>query len=242
VLDDLHTLDISDPERWAERCADVLAAAIEAAITRSDRCLLGLSGGSTPAPVFDLLACRELPWDKVCLVQVDERLAPAGDTARNLTGQQAAFGHLPVEWMPLPVDDILDIEAESAADEAARTAAVLDRFTTDLVGLAGEPPILDVVHLGLGDDGHTASLLPEDPLLNELRTYVGITGEYRGHRRLSLTRPMLDRARLVLWLVKGASKVGPLGKLLAGDLGIPAGLVRPAASVVLADAEAARQA
>jgi 6-phosphogluconolactonase len=238
VADDLHTLDISTPPRWAERAADVMAAAITQAINRSGRCLLALSGGSTPFPAFQALADREVLWEHVTILQVDERLVSADDPARNLIGQRDALGHLGATWLPLPVDELLALPEDGFDDGAAE---VLDGFAADLVGLADDPPVLDLVHLGLGDDGHTASLFPGDPLTEELRAYVGLTGVHNGVRRISLTRPLLDRARMAVWLVRGPSKAEPLGRLLGGDLSIPAGLIRPAHSVVLADAEAARQ-
>ena len=235
MANDLHTLDITANERWPERAADVMEAAIAASIDRSGRCLMALSGGSTPAPVFEALAGKDLLWEKVTILQVDERIVPADDEGRNLGQQRRAFENLGAHWLPLPVDEIL------AANDVANVAAALDRFGMDLIELADDPPILDLVHLGLGDDGHTASLVPGDPLVDEMRDYVGLTGEYRGTRRISLTRPVLDRARMVVWLVSGASKAEPLGRLLSGDMTIPAGLIRPAHSVVLADADAARQ-
>lgn len=240
---DFHTLDISTPDRWADRSADVMAAAISAAITRSGRCVMAISGGSTPAPVFEALADREVMWECVTILQVDERMVPADDPARNLVGQRDALGHLGATWLPLPVDELLEAIGPSGEVEAneAAVAEALDGFTADLVGLADEPPVLDLVHLGLGDDGHTASLFPGDPLLDQLRSYVGLTGLQNGLRRVSLTRPMFDRARMVVWLVRGAGKCQPLGRLLAGDMSIPAGLIRPAHSVVLADTDAARQ-
>lgn len=242
MTDELHTLDISVPERWADRAADVMAAAIAQAIGRSGRCLMALSGGATPGPVFDALADREVLWEHVTILQVDERVVPADDPARNLAGQQAALGHLGATWLPLPVDELLAIpDSADAQERAVATAEVLDGFVADLIGLADSPPILDLVHLGLGDDGHTASLFPGDPLVDEMRMPVGLTGVQNGTPRLSLTRPAIDRARMVVWLVKGANKVEPLGRLLVGDMSIPAGLIRPAHSVVLADADAARQ-
>ncbi len=217
-----------------------MAAAIADAVTRNGRCIMALSGGSTPAPAFEALAAHdELPWESVTILQVDERMVPADDPARNLIQQQQAFAALGVEWLPLPIDELLSVAGQK--DTEARSAAVIDRFCMQLIELAGEPPILDLVHLGLGDDGHTASLVPGDPLLNEMRDYVGMTELYNGTRRLSLTRPVLDRARMVVWLVSGASKAEPLGRLLAGDMTIPAGLIRPAHSVVLADTDSARQ-
>ncbi|MEM7326126.1 MAG: 6-phosphogluconolactonase [Actinomycetota bacterium] len=239
MADDLHTLDITESDRWALRAADVMEAAIAQAIDRFGRCNLALSGGSTPAPVFLSLAERELPWDAVTILQVDERIVPGDDPARNLAAQQDAFAELGATWLPLPVDELLNLGPLDSV--RADVKAILGRHQQQLIDLAGEPPLLDLVHLGLGDDGHTASLIPGDPLLNELRDYVGLTEVYNGNRRLSLTRPMLDRARMVVWLVSGSSKAEPLGRLLAGDMTIPAGLIRPAHSVVLADDAAARQ-
>ena len=239
MADDLHILDISPNDRWVERSADVMAAAIGASIERSGRCLLALSGGSTPGPVFDAVSGRDLAWEQVIILQVDERLVPADDPARNLVRQQEAFAHTEASWLPMPIDDLLAVA--DLPDSSARIAAIVDRFCTEIVELAGDPPIIDLVHLGLGDDGHTASLVPGDRLLNQMRDYIGITGEYEGTRRLSMTRPLLDRARMVVWLVSGAAKADPLGRLLVGDMTIPAGLIRPAHSVVLADADAARQ-
>lgn len=239
MADDLHILDISPNDRWADRAADVMAAAIAASVDRTGRCLMALSGGSTPAPVFRALAMREVPWDQVTIIQVDERIVPLDDPARNLRQLQEAFDGLPVSWLPMPVDDLLTVG--SSPDAAARSTSIMDRFCLDLTELADDPPILDLVHLGLGDDGHTASLVPGDPLLNQMRDYIGMTGDYRGARRLTMTRPVLDRARMVVWLVSGSAKAEPLGRLLAGDMSIPAGLIRPPHSVVLADADAARQ-
>lgn len=245
MADDIHTLDIAANDRWPERAADVMAAAINSAIERSGRCLMALSGGSTPAPVFESLAGRDLLWERVTILQVDERVVPADDDARNLRQQKQAFANLGVNWLPLPVDELVEGGSEAGSSDAGdfetRAAEVADRFGRELAELADDPPQLDLVHLGLGDDGHTASLLPGDPLVDELRNYVGFTGEYRGARRMSLTRPVLDRAKMVVWLVSGSNKAEPLGRLLSGDMSIPAGLVRPPHSVVLADADAARQ-
>ena len=238
MTSDLHLLDISVNDAWVTRAADVMAAAIEAAINRTDRCVMALSGGSTPAPVFAELADRDLLWELVTILQVDERMVPHGDPARNLTAQEAALGHLGARWLPFPIDELLSC---AEPEQAARRCAVLDRYALALVELAGDPPVLDLVHLGLGDDGHTASLVPGDPLLHQMRDYAGVTGVYQGSRRVTLTRPVLDRARMVVWLVSGANKAEPLGRLLRGDTSIPAGLIRPPHSVILADSDAARQ-
>ncbi len=264
VAEDLHILDIAENDRWVARSADVMQAAIEQAIRLRGQCLLGLSGGSTPAPVFVELASRPVEWDKVRLLQVDERIVPIGSADRNLTDQQAAFASTDATWFPLPVDEVLEAMNGSAEQELAQRSLsladigdvdlgadsgfgsklvrdVLAEFDKKLVELAGAPPVLDVVHLGLGSDGHTASLLPEDNAINELLLYSAMTGEYQGTNRVTLTRPIMDRARMAIWLVRGTNKCEALGRLLAGDMTIPAGLLRPAHSVIIADSDAACQ-
>jgi 6-phosphogluconolactonase/glucosamine-6-phosphate isomerase/deaminase len=148
-------------------------------------------------------------------------VAPDGDAERNLTGLLAA---LPPEGRaavrPMPVTDP-DLEAAAA------------RYASSL------PAAFDVVHLGLGDDGHTASLVPGDPSLEADDRDVAVAGPYRGRRRMTLTFRAIARAGLVLWLVTGADKAAMLPRLLAGDPTIPAGRVRAARAVVLADRAAA---
>ena len=236
--DDLHRLEIESEAGWARRAADVFEAAIASAIAQRERCLIALSGGDTPAPALSELAARPVEWDRVVMFQADERLAPAGSPDRNLTGQQAAFEGLPITWIPLPAERVLGSDVDSNGEG---TGAALADFSWRLVELADDPPVIDIVQLGLGVNGHTASLLPGDPAVDELRDYVTVTGVYKGYRRLTLTRPVLDRARLIIWLVRGAEKAEPLGRLLAGDLSIPAGLIRPKQSIVIADDAAARQ-
>lgn len=220
-----HTIEIVDAERFAVRAADVFAMAISASVELRDHCVLALSGGSTPGPVFAELAKRDLPWSKVVITQVDERIAPEGSPIRNLTGQRAAFDGLPVRWLPLAVE--------------GRVRKDIEETLQNLTDVAGDPPIVDVVHLGLGADGHTASLVPGDPVLHELDRAVAITGDYQGTRRVTFTRPMLDRARLVVWLVRGADKAAALRMLAAGDPSIPASLLEPHNSLIIADPEAA---
>lgn len=245
--DDLHRLQIETVEEWAVSGADLLARAVDAAIERYERCIVALSGGSTPWPVFVELAARPIEWSRVVLTQADERLVTADHPERNLTEQRSIFEGLGAAWMPLPVDAIVEavgpdaIATLDSASLAAAAAPALADFTARLVELADEPPVLDVAQLGLGADGHTASLIAGDPAVEELRHYVAITELYGGHRRLTLTRPLFDRARIVIWLARGSSKAEPLGRLLAGDLSIPAGLIRPRQSIIVADTDAARQ-
>lgn len=238
--EDLHRLEIVEAAHWPEMAGDLLAGAIQGAIDTQGRCLMGVSGGATSADVFDRLAGHPLDWDRVVVVQLDERIAPWDRDHRFVVRQQEAFAGLPITWLGQPVDDLVDLDLDDAAASspiARVTGAMADR----LIALAGDPPILDIVQLGLGRDGHTMSLFGDDPALTEMRRYVALTSCYQGYRRLTLTRPVLDRARLALWLVRGPEKAVALGRLLAGDVTMPAGLVRPQQSLILADTDAVRQ-
>jgi 6-phosphogluconolactonase len=166
------------------------------------------------------LVKHDLLWSSVEIYQVDERVAPEGDPDRNLTHLRESIGDAPARVHPMPVDDP-DIEAAAAA------------YATVL------PQRFDLVHLGLGPDGHTASLVPGDPALEVTDALVAVTQPYQGHRRMTLTYPALTRADQLLWLVTGADKRSALAKLLAEDESIPAGRVLATRSLVLADAEAA---
>jgi 6-phosphogluconolactonase len=216
-----HELEIlPDAGAVARRAAELIAEAGRAAIDARGVFAIAFSGGRTPVAMLQRLG-RDLPWDRTGIWQVDERVAPDGDPDRNLTGLRAALpaaGRSVIHAMP-----VTDPDLEAAADRYA----------------AGLPATLDVVHLGLGEDGHTASLVPGDPVVNVLDRDVAVTGEYRGRRRMTVTYRLLDRAPFVLWLVSGADKSAMLPRLLASDPTIPAGRVRARRQLVLADAEAA---
>ena len=107
------------------------------------------------------------------------------------------------------------------------------------VEIAGSPAVLDVVHLGLGPDGHTASLVPGDPVLDITVNDVAITGIYQGRRRMTLTYPIINRSRQIVWMVTGKEKVPMLKRLMEGDETIPAGRIRRDGALILADEAAA---
>jgi 6-phosphogluconolactonase len=208
---------VPDAESAARRAAEVLAETARSAVEERGAFALAVSGGRSPALMLADLASRDLPWMQTGIWQVDERVAPDGHPDRNLTG---LLDNLPTEGRvvvrPMPVTDE---DLEAAADRYA--ASLPERF--------------DLVHLGLGDDGHTASLVPGDPVLDEAGRDVAVTGAYRGRRRMTFTYPILDRQPFVMWLVTGEDKAAVLPLLLAGDLSIPAGRVRAARQLVVAD-------
>ena len=218
---------LSDDAAVARKGAAMMAAAARAAAAARGRFVVAVSGGHTPWQMLRELATEDVPWPAVHVVQVDERVAPAGDPDRNLTHlRESLLAHA-----PLPPEQLhaMPVEEDDLAAAAARYAETLTR-------LAGAPPVLDLVHLGLGPDGHTASLVPGDSVLEVTNVEVALTGGlYQGRQRMTLTYPALDRARQILWLVTGAEKAAMLARLQAGDRGIPAGRVRADRAVVLTD-------
>jgi 6-phosphogluconolactonase len=217
-------------EATAQHAAALIASKAREAIAARGRACLALSGGRTPWIMMRVLAAQELSWRDVHIFQADERVAPLSSADRTLTHLREALLSLaplrPEQVHPMPVDD----------DDLAAGAR---RYEATLKQVAGTPPVLDLVHLGLGPDGHTASLVPNDPALDVTAADVTISGPYQGHRRMTLTYPILNRAATVLWLVTGAGKAEALKRLYAGDASIPAGQVRRDRAIILADKLAA---
>jgi 6-phosphogluconolactonase len=223
---------LGDDEAVARRAAEFIAAEARAAVAARGRFVIAVSGGHTPWEMLRFLAGEDVPWGSVHVLQIDERVAPAGDPDRNLTHlRDSLLARVPLrpeQLHAMPVEET-DVEA------AARNYAAVLRT------VAGTPPVLDLAHLGLGPDGHTASLVPGDPVLDVADRDVALTGVYQGRRRMTLTYPVLSRARRILWLVTGGGKADMLVRLRAGDPGIPAGRVRQDQAVVLADRAAAER-
>lgn len=217
---------LPDPAAAAARAAAFIVERAQEALRERGRFLLALSGGHTPLAMYEALARHALPWQQVEMFQVDERVVPPTSAERNwnpirrlLVARVAApapHGH------PMPVDGADLVEAAGA-------------YAETLVQLAGAPPRLDLVHLGLGADGHTASLFPGDPALEVDDAWVALTGVHHGHRRMTLTLPAIDRARCILWLVCGADKARMLRRLTEGDETIPAGRVPRNHAWIIAD-------
>src|SRR5438045_6695156 len=170
-------------------------------------------------------ASETMPWKDVHVTQVDERLAPLGDQDRNLTHLRESL----LSQVPLPSGQFHGMPVEENDLEAAAAS-----YASLLRQIAGSPPVLDLVHLGLGPDGHTASLVPGDPVLDVTDRDVALTGVYQGHRRMTLTYPVLNRARRILWLVSGKDKLEAFPKLRAADPSIPAGRISQGQALLLA--------
>ncbi|HTL00001.1 MAG TPA: 6-phosphogluconolactonase [Pseudomonadales bacterium] len=221
---------LADADAVAARAASLIAAAARDAVIARGRFVFAVSGGRTPWAMLRLLAREDVPWPRVHVVQVDERVAPANDPDRNLT-------HLNETLLANAQIDADHIHAMPV--EATDLTDAVRRYEAMLRALSGTPPVLDLVHLGLGPDGHTASLVPGDPALRVTDADVTLTEPYQGHRRMTLTYPIIDRARWLLWIVTGADKVAALTKLRAGSRDIPGGRVRSDQAEVLADRQAA---
>jgi 6-phosphogluconolactonase len=212
----------SSPEEAARRGARLIADAARAATADGGAFALAISGGTDPLPMFRMLSQEEVPWERTEIFQVDERLAPDGDDDRNLTHIEEVLPDAALQRVrPMPVTEP-DLERAAARYESA------------------VPPTLDLIHLGLGPDGHTASLVPGDPVLEVFDRRVTLTaGEYEGRRRMTLTYPALAAARRVFWLATGEAKRDAVARLLEGDPSIPAGRVEAREGLVIADEAAA---
>jgi len=222
----------ADADAVAREAAKLIAKEARDAVASRGKFVMAVSGGKTPWVMLRDLSQQDVPWKGVHVVQVDERVAPEGDPDRNLTHLRESL----LERSPLGPEQIhaMPVESENLEVACAMYAQVL---TT----IAGSPPVLDLVHLGLGPDGHTASLVPGDPVREVTNADVALTGIYQNRRRMTLTYPIINRSRCVLWLATGAEKAGMLARLQAADVSIPAGRVRQDRALVLADRAAGGQ-
>ena len=224
IILDIQILD--DADAVAKEAAKLIAAKARAAVAARGRFVMAVSGGRTPWQMLRMLANETVPWKSVHVLQVDERIAPAGDRDRNLMHLRESL----LDHAPLPSGQIYAMPVEEADIEGAARS-----YARTLQQIADTPPVLDLAHLGLGPDGHTASLVPNDPVLKVNDRDVAITGIYQNRRRMTLTYPMLNRARRVLFVVTGAEKIGMLARLRDGDVSIPAGRIQQEHALVIAD-------
>lgn len=227
----MRTETYADADAVAQRTAVVIAEAAREGAMRHGRAVLAFSGGSTPAPMLERLGKMDLRWNATHILQVDERVAPDGHEDRNwtmITNSLLAGADIPEALLhPMPVtDDDLD--------------AAAGRYASRLQTVAGVPPVADVVHLGIGADGHTASLVPGDPVLAVRDRWVAIAGPYQGRMRMTMTYPAINAARLLVWQITGAEKAGAVRAGLRGT-GVPASKVRRRDVVVIATDDAAAE-
>ena len=219
---------LPDGPALARRAADLVAARLAEAIDARGQATMAVSGGSTPAAFLAELAHRRLPWEAVHIFQVDERVAPPGDPERNLTGLSDAL----LDRIPIPPANVHPMAVEAPDLEAAAAA-----YGEEIRAVTGPVGRLDVVHLGLGDDGHTASWPPGDPVV-DATVDVAVVGPFNGRLRMTLTPPAVNRAGWIMWLISGAGKVPAVHRLLARDPALPASRVRRHDVGLLADAAA----
>ena len=210
----------------SRRAAATIAEAARQAIRQRDRFVLALSGGNTPQQMLRFLAAEIIDWQKVHVVQVDERVAPTGSSDRNLTQlRETLFARAPI-----PAEQIHAMPVDSFDLAAAAVG-----YGHLLTSLAGSPPLLDLVHLGLGTDGHTASLVSGAAAMEVHSADVAVTEAYRGWRRMTLTFPIINRARRILWLVTGEEKAEVVARLARGDHSLLASRISRTQALLLTD-------
>jgi 6-phosphogluconolactonase len=210
----------------ANEAARLIAGMARDTVAAKGRFVMAVSGGRTPWMMLRALGQEDVPWESIHVVQVDERVAPSGHQDRNLTHLRESL----LENSPLSEANIHPMPVESEDLISAVTA-----YASTLCEIAGTPPVLDLVHLGLGSDGHTASLIPGDPVLKVDNQDVAITGLYQGRLRMTLTYPAINRARHILWVITGSEKIHMLKCLVNGDSSIPAGLIYHDQALILTD-------
>jgi 6-phosphogluconolactonase len=221
---------LPDEKSLARRAAAVIAKEARAAVAERGRFVMAVSGGKSPWVMLADLADEDVPWANVHVFQIDERIAPAGDPDRNYVHLRDSL----LAHAPIPPGQIYAMPVEMPDSEAAARL-----YAQTLEGVAGKPPVLDLAHLGLGPDGHTASLIPGDPVLNVSDRDIAVTGVYQGRKRMTMTYPVINRAEKIMWLVSGKDKVDALRKLRAADASVPAGRIRQTQALLLADKDAA---
>ena len=223
---------LDNADMVAQKAASIIAREAREAVALRGRFILAVSGGKTPWKMLRALADEDVPWEGIHILQVDERLAPDGHPDRNMTHLRESLSDV----IPLLAGRIHAMPVEENDPEAAAAS-----YAQTIREIAGSPAIIDLIHLGLGPDGHTASLIPGDPVLDVTNRDVALTGIYQGRQRLTLTFPIINRATRILWVITGSEKSEMLKRLLASDLSIPAGRVSQENAILLADKDAVYQ-
>lgn len=231
-VSDIDVEILPDPSALAARAAELVAARLADAVAARGRATLAVSGGSTPKAFLAELAGAALPWEAIHVFQVDERAAPPGHEDRNLTGLQHAL----LDRAPIPAGNVhaMPVEEPDLDDAAAA-------YADEIRAATGPDGRIDVVHLGIGDDGHTASWPPGDPVV-DAKEDVAVVGPFNGRLRMTLTPPAVNRAGWIMWQIEGATKAPMTARLIEGDPEIPASRVRRHDVTLLADGPAGGQA
>ena len=219
-----------DAKGAAAYAAKHIAEAARRAVLERGSGSLALSGGSTPGPTQSVLASENIPWASVHIFQVDERAVPINSPQRNF----ANIRNILLSRAPIPEENVHPMPVDTADLDAGAKA-----YERELTNVLGSPAVFDLVHLGLGADGHTASLVPGDASAARQTCDVTVSVPYEGTRRMTLTYPILNRARTILWLVLGQDKAEMLQRLIASDTSIPAGRIESSRAIVIADKAAA---
>jgi len=215
------------PAAAAARAAALVKDCIESAIAGRGLAAIALSGGKTPVGMLSELASAPIDWPRVHVFQVDERLVGEHDTRRNWRVIRAAF-----ERSGLPASHLHAMPLDAASPEAGAR-----EYARELRAAVGTPSVLDAVHLGLGEDGHTASLFPGDAAVDAAGE-IALSGIHDGMRRMTLTLETINRARARIWLVTGPAKRAIVKRLLEPGAGLIASRVRSAESILVLDREA----
>ena len=221
---------LDDADEVADEAAAIIATDARIAVAARGRFIMAVSGGQTPWVMLRALADKE--------AAVGRRARAAGGRARGAGWRSRPQSHASARE-PAPARAAAPRADPRHAGRVGGPAGRSASYAATLREVAGSPAVLDLVHLGLGPDGHTASLVPGDPVLDVNDAAVALAGPYQGRRRMTLTYPVLNHARRVLWLVTGSEKVPMLVRLRDGDRSIPAGRVRQDHALVLADRAAA---
>jgi 6-phosphogluconolactonase len=216
-----------DLEALSRQAANYVAQTLAAAATARGQCSIALSGGSTPRRTFELLAAPPLrdqvPWEATHVFWGDERFVPLDDPDSNYRLARERL----LDRVPVPERQVYPVPTDAGSAVAA--AAQYERTLRGVFELEVEDvPRLDLIMLGLGADGHTASLFPDSPALDETRRLVVPNGaDYVPHERITFTFPVLNAARAVFFLVAGADKAPKVAAALGGDASVPAARVQP---------------
>jgi len=230
-MSDIEVEVLPDGAALAGRTADLVATRLGEAIETRGQATLALSGGSTPLGFFAELAGRKLAWEAVHVFQVDERVAPPGHPDRNFEGLRRAL----LDRVPIPPANVHPMPVEEPELQGAAAA-----YAGEIRDVTGPDGRIDVLHLGLGDDGHTASWPPGDPVV-DATSDVAVVGPFNGRLRMTLTPPAVNRSGWIVWQISGAAKAPVVARLLQGDAALPASRVRRHDVTLLTDTAAGSQ-